>query len=218
MDKTRDWDAFCKLIKASDEVTAGKPRSREALALMFTGLSAYTLDQVREAVSEHIKASPFAVKPADIVRHLEGSAEERAALAWRTFILALDRYAYYDSVRFPHPAYHYVIRQYGGWQAMSMEWHELTSRELEFRAPEWKRLFEVGMRVASWCDELGKVRVPTYLAGYYETHNRSIGGKHIPNVLEVATGRRIKCASLDSGRPANIIPLPNLKTGTEGRA
>ena len=214
MDKTKDWDAFCMLIKASDEVTAGKARSREALALMFTGLSAYTLDQVRDAVSEHIKASPFAVKPADIVRHLEGSAEERAALAWRTFIIALDRYAYYDSVRFPHPAYHYVVQQYGGWRAMSLEWHDFTTRDLEFRAAEWKRLFEVGMRKASWDDEADKVKVPAYLVGHYEHHNRSIGGKTIPAVIEIATGERISQSVLEIGNVGNIVQLSRGQTGT----
>lgn len=218
MDKGADWKSFCELIRAADEVTAGKARTREGLTLMFEALKLYSLAQVSEAISGHIKKSPYAVKPADVIRYLDGSPEELASLAWREFINALDRYAYYDSVRFPHPAYHYAVQQYGGWQSISREWHDLTSKELEFRAPEFKRLFEVGLRKASWDGDSGTVRVPAYLVGYYESHNRSIGGKNIPDVIEIATGERISRKALTGGEEENIIQLPQFKTGTEDNA
>ena len=209
MTESQDWQAFCDIIRASDEVTAGRTRNVLALGMMFRVLERYSLADIARAVDEHIRRNKFAVTPADIIQTLEGDSADRAAVAWTSFLRALDRYGYYDSVRFPEPAYHYVVQQLGGWERLSHEWHDLTERDLQFRRSEWCRLYEVGLRVASWNGDPGKVAVPRYLCGYYERDNREGGYlDFIPEVVEVATGNRIDRNALESPVPDNIIALP----------
>lgn len=209
MTESRDWQAFCDIIRASDEVTAGKTRNVLALGMMFRVLERYSLEDIVKAVDEHIRTNKFAVTPADIIRHLDGSPDDKSTAAWRTFLRTMERYGYYDSVRFPDPAFHYVVEQLGGWERIGHEWHQLTEREIEFRRKEWVHLYEIGLRVASWGGETGKVSVPKYLCGFYERDNREGGHlDFIPDVVDVATGNRIDRHALESQAPDNIIALP----------
>lgn len=129
MDEIRDWPEFLNVLKAADEVAGCKVRSEAALTLMFEALSQYSLDDIKRAVAAHIQTSPFAIKPADIVKYLSGSAEDRSVYAWRVFVQALGRYGYYDSVAFPDPAYHFAIIRLGGWEKVSQEYGQLSERE-----------------------------------------------------------------------------------------
>ena len=188
MDKG-DWKEFCAVVQAADEVTAGKPRSERALRLMFVVLERYGIDEIRRAVSGHVRRNKFAVTPADIVQALSGSLEERSAVAWRTFVNALDRHGYYDSVRFPDPAYHYAVMQLGGWERVSRDFGELSEKELHFRAAEWRKLYEIGMRVAAWRETPGKTAVPERLTGFYERDNRERGYlADIPAPIQIQPG------------------------------
>lgn len=168
MDKKQDWGRFCNLIRAADEITVGKPRSEAALSLMFEALGRHSFGAVKGAVSRHVETCKFAVTPADIARQIEGAPEERSLAAWRCFLRAVERHGYYDSVRFPGPAYHYAIGQLGGWERLCEELHGLTDREVQFRAKDWRQLYETGLRVASWDGGDGKVKVPGHLPGSFE--------------------------------------------------
>ena len=184
-----DWGAFSALIRTADELTLGKPRSGEAIGLLFQVLLDYELADVRNAVSQHMKESKFAVTPSDIISRIDGDKEDLSAVAWRLFLRAIDRWGYYDSVRFPDPAYHYVIEQLGGWLKLSTDYHELTDKEIEFRRKEWVRLYEIGLRVASWNNEPGKVMVPGILHGFHELNNSTLGRLDmLSRVISISTG------------------------------
>ncbi len=203
-----DWGPFCKLLKAADELTAGKPRSGEAVGLMFRILEEFTIDEVSKAIKEHIRTCKFAVQPADIFRILQGSAEEKSTVAWRVFLRALDRFGYYTSVRFPDPAYHYAIEHLGGWIRLGESWHILSEKEIEFRGREWRRLYEIGLRVASWTGEDGRLCVPPYFPGYHEWHNKSGGYlEHVPPVVDISDGSLIFPAALSEGSKSGISYL-----------
>jgi hypothetical protein len=195
--KDLDWKKFCGLIRAADEVTAGKPRSEAALGLMFKALERHDFAAVARAVAMHVDASRFAVTPADITRLIEGSPEERSQAAWRLFLRAVDRHGFYDSVRFPDPAYHYAVMQLGGWERVCEEFHGLTDKELQFRAKDWRQLYETGERVASWDGEQGKAEVPKYLEGFFERGNLEGGHSgHLPDVLDAETGEKLSREAL----------------------
>lgn len=216
MREDHDWKGFCELIRASDEITAGKPRSAAALGMMFKVLENYSLEDISRAVSAHVRACKFAVMPADIVRQIDGSPEEKAAVAWREFLRALDRYGYYDSVQFPDPAFHYAIIQLGGWERIGLDWHSLTPRETEFRGKEFRQLYETGMRVASWTSEPGKTRVPRYLRGFYENDNSGKGYvQHIPAIINVMNGEKTRQQALQEPHSdgSNVIGLFQLFDG-----
>lgn len=184
MTKDKHWKAFCLLIQGADEALAAKPRSELALGMMFRILQRYDFKVVQEAVEEHMRQGDFVVKPADIIRYIDGTAADRAALAWRMVVRAMQRLGHYDSVRFPLPAYHYAIEQMGGWQGLCQR---LTDEELHFREKDFARFFEIGERVASWDHEPGKVHVLPYLVGFYEADNRA-RGYALPAVKDAETG------------------------------
>jgi hypothetical protein len=192
MTKTEDWGKFCALVRAADETISARPRSEPAMALMFEALLAFDIADVARAVSHHVRKSPYPVKPSDVASFLEGSPEERSQAAWRTFLRAVGRYGYYDSVRFPDPAYHYAIQELGGWERLCEELHCLTDREAQFRAREFRQPYETGLRVASWDGAPGKVRVPQYLWGFFERDNREqrrLG--FVPEAVDVLTGEKL---------------------------
>jgi hypothetical protein len=212
--KNRDWKVFCNLIHAADEVTVGKPRSEAALALMFEALKGHTLDEIKDAVSKHISVTKFAITPADITRLISGSPEEKSAVAWQTFLRAFDRYSFYDSVRFPDPAYHYAIQQLGGWERLCEDLQGLSDRELQFRAKDWRQLYEIGLRRASWGGEPGKIAVPQYLWGFFERDNREKHlEKFIPEVIDIETGEKVNRFAL-TAEPEIIHVLADI-IGTE---
>ena len=197
-----DWGAFSALIKTSDELTLGKPRSSEAIALFFNILQGRKLEDIRRAVSQHMTESKFTVTPADIMTRIDGSKEDLAVLGWRMFLKAWERYGIYASVRFPHPAYHYAIEQYGGWVKLLTEWRDLQEEELHFRAKEWQRLYGIGLKCASWGPEHGKVRVLPYLAGLYEIRNVAGGYPgYLPEVVAVDTGEMLNREALAASAP-----------------
>lgn len=192
-----------KMGQASEITAAGKPMSRGAAELMY-GLLRQDLshEQVSAGITGHLNSTGGRFMPtiADIRKQVGGTEEERGLLAWRFFRRIFERWSLYDSVKFPHPAYHYAIEQLGGWTRIGREWHDFTEKEMEFRSKDFIRLYLVGERVASWHTEDGKVRVRPYLAGSIELENISRGFVHyaIPDVIDVATGKKIERRELPS--------------------
>ena len=216
----QDWTQFYQLAEMIARVCFVQRKDREQweeqVEFLFEMLEEFEFEDVKNAMRQHVKTQKFFPTPADITRLIAGSAEERSILAWRCFLQSLDRYGYYDSVRFPDSAYHYVVQRLGGWERLSHEWRDLTEKELQFRRPQWRELYEIGLRVASWGGETGKVSVPKYLCGFYERDNREGGHlDFIPDVIEVETGNRIDRHALDGPAPDNIIALPVFGNGTE---
>ena len=159
----------------------------------------YRIEQVKQAVEAHLHGSEgrYFPTPSHLISQIQGSSIECANYAWRVFLKALDKYGYYDSVRFPEPAYHYVISLLGGWMAVSEDYRDLDEHELAFRRPEFVSLYQRGERVATFGREHGKEQVAPYLLGAYERDNAAAGyTDYIPKVVEIATGRKVKQSEL----------------------
>ncbi|GHV53287.1 hypothetical protein FACS1894216_11010 [Synergistales bacterium] len=110
-----DWRDFCSLIHLADDAAKNTKRDEKTVAFMFEVLMPYEFKGIRRAVIEYIREDKFAVAPSDIIRRIDGTPAEQSLAAWRLFLYTLERYGYYDSVRFPSPAYHFVIKCLGGW-------------------------------------------------------------------------------------------------------
>lgn len=187
---------FVAMMSYAAEMTAGgKPMSEGAARLMYGLLREdLTQDEIKAGILAHLKTSNGRFMPtiADIRKLAKGSDDERGLLAWRFMKQAYERYGFYDSVRFPNPAYHYAIEQLGGWARVGKDWHELTEKEMEFRSKDFIRLYLVGERVASFYSQNGKVRVRPYLAGNIEIENHARGyADKLPEVIDVETGRKV---------------------------
>lgn len=201
MNKSTDWGAFCDMMQAAAKVTRTNPPDAAGLTLFFDLLAEFSLEQIQGALVAHFKGpeGKFFPTPSHLISQIQGSSTERANYAWRVFLKALDKYGYYDSVRFPEPAYHYVISLLGGWMAVSEDYRDLDEHELAFRRPEFVSLYQRGERVATFGREHGKEQVAPYLLGAYERDNAAAGHTdYIPKVVEIATGRRVAQARLNA--------------------
>lgn len=106
----------------------------------------------------------------------------------------------YESVRFPTPAYHFAIRELGGWERLVAMVNEMTDKELEFFGQKFAKLYSMGERCASWKAAPGREAVPPYFPGSFERENRTRGFlDHIPAPVDALTGRKLDRAALGSG-------------------
>lgn len=201
-----DWKMFMELVQAVDETTCGKPRSENAMKIMFSALMPFDLEQVRKALMQFAVSQKLNVmaKPADIISALTGDSSERSAIAWREFLRVVQIYGYYDSVRFSHPAFHYVVEQLGGWERVSQEYMRMSESDLHFREKGFRELFELGLKHATWDN------VRPYLAGFYENDNRSKGlTEYAPPIIEASTGQKLdRLALMD--RVTSKAELPSV--------
>lgn len=113
-----DFDEFVQMLSAESEIRGAKPMSEGALLLWWQRLSRFELGQVRRALERHAadaERGRFMPQPADLIWFLEGSATDKAAVAWGKAIDAASRVGAYTDVVFDDPVIHAVIEDLGGW-------------------------------------------------------------------------------------------------------
>lgn len=116
--REEDFDSFVQLLAAEAEIRSSKPLSEGALLLWWQRLARFDLAQIRRALERHADDSErgrFMPQPADLIRFLEGSATDRAMLAWGKAIDAASRVGAYTDVVFDDAAIHAAIEDMGGW-------------------------------------------------------------------------------------------------------
>ena len=112
-----DRAAFAQLIT---EVLAyyRQDASRFVLDLWWNACRGFELEQLRQAIQRHCtdaERGQFAPKVADVAKMLQGTATDRAALAWGKVLGAMSSVGAYQDVVFDDPAIHAVIEDLGGW-------------------------------------------------------------------------------------------------------
>jgi hypothetical protein len=110
--------------------------SKPMLDIWVAAMRPYPLGEIQRALSWHTthgEAGQFMPKPADIVRHIQGSAADHAMLAWSKTHDAIRLVGPWASPVFDDPLIHVVIRDLGGWIALNA----VTSEELPFREREF---------------------------------------------------------------------------------
>ena len=96
----------------------GKDCSKFMLSVWWQALNAFDLEQVQSSLQRHAtdaERGQFAPKVADIVRLLQGTTTDRAAMAWGKVHEAMGSVGAYTDVVFDDPAIHAVIEDLGGW-------------------------------------------------------------------------------------------------------
>lgn len=116
--KQSEKSEFAQLLT---EVMAyyGKDASPFTLSLWWDACCSVSFDQVKKALNAHAmdaERGVFAPKVADIVRALQGTASDRATLAWGKVLSAISAVGAYQDVVFDDPAIHAAITDCGGWQ------------------------------------------------------------------------------------------------------
>lgn len=96
----------------------GKDVSTFLLGVWWNACESFDMEQVAKALQKHAcdpERGQFAPKVADIVRGLQGTASDRAALAWGKVHEAMSAVGAYTDVVFDDAAIHAVVEDLGGW-------------------------------------------------------------------------------------------------------
>jgi len=99
----------------------GKDTSTFMLDLWWQACQGFDLEQVKKALNTHAmdaERGVFAPKVADLVRVLQGTTTDRAALAWGKVLGAMGSVGAYQDVIFDDAAIHAAIMDCGGWTKM----------------------------------------------------------------------------------------------------
>jgi hypothetical protein len=95
-----------------------QPATEFTLSVWWTACQPFDLEQVQKAMTIHVMSpdgGQFLPKVADVVKVLQGTATDRAALAWGKVHEAMGSVGAYTDVVFDDPAIHAVIEDLGGW-------------------------------------------------------------------------------------------------------
>ncbi len=143
-------------------------------------LKDFDFQEIKRAFRYHMTnpdGGQFMPKPSDIIRIIQGSAEEKALAAWTHVEKAIRSIGCYDSVSFDDPQIHAVIEDMGGW--IHLCGSKLT--EMPYRANEFKKRYQ--RHLISQCDPVYSVS-----PGIIEHHNRQLG-------LAAPEPKKITCAN-----------------------
>jgi len=158
-----DREAFAMALIAASEVYRQEV-SQQAIALWWQTLEPYPLAAVQAAVALHIKTSRFMPTPADLLAIIEGSPQDKAEAAWQKVLQAAQEHGQSRSVAFDDPLIPACVLAMGGFARICM----CNIKDLHWLKREWMPLYQTySIRPPD--------RMPRYLPGLNETHNKSMG-------------------------------------------
>lgn len=179
-----DKPAFIQILKSVHDFY-GSDMSTFSVGIWWKACSCYPLERVSKAFDKHLldtKSGQFMPKPADIVRALQGTHEDRSMIAWGKVFDAIQRVGQYQSVVFDDPAIHAVITDMGGWSKLcATEMDELPfvqKRFCDFHAAYGRS---------------GEFEYPRIVYGSHDTHNARLGmePRNITLVGDIETARLV---------------------------
>lgn len=99
----------------------GKDCSKFTMQVWWEACKSFDFEQLSKAMQRHAtdpERGQFAPRVADIVRVLQGTTTDRAAIAWGKVHEAMSSVGAYSDVVFDDPAIHAVVEDMGGWPKM----------------------------------------------------------------------------------------------------
>lgn len=136
--KPEEFEAFEQTIRGVYNFY-GKPCSKFALDVWWQALRQFDLAAVSQALGRHClnpDTGQFLPRPADLMRMLGGSTQDRALVALAKVDRAVRTVGTYRTVVFDDPLIHRVIEDMGGWVALGTktddEW-PFVGKEFENR-------------------------------------------------------------------------------------
>lgn len=131
---------FSELLSGISEMYGQSP-SPAVFEIWFNTLKRFDFESISMAFSIHIQDpdhGKFMPRPADIVRVIEGSAQDSAFRAWTKFEKALGMIGTYETVVFDDPIIHRIIQDMGGWTRQG----QVTEKELPYVKNEFIRRYQ----------------------------------------------------------------------------
>ena len=165
---------FGKLMTCTGELY-GRAISKPLTKLYWQALLKFDLTAIRQAFDAHVKnteTGQYFPKPADLIRILEGSGDDKAMAAWAKVLKAIQSVGAYSSIVFDDVLIHATLEQMGGWIKLC----RYNCHDLQFRANEFQKFYSAALRQTP-------EHYPNYFAGITEAANSSNGYKAPPPVL-----------------------------------
>lgn len=186
--KDSDFEAFAEVWEACFE---NYPRSQtptaRAVNMAFDVLERFELRQITRALTAHLsdpQQGQFAPKPADVVRHIEGTPDDAAMEAWHKVDQALRRVGYGPALVFDDPKIHQVLTEMGGFA----QFGRATEQDMQFLRN-------------TFCKRYASLRAPSdyppAIAGWHTDGERIFIGDpgRCQRVLESGNDRPVALAS-----------------------
>lgn len=145
----------------------GKTISELLTELYWQSLKCFDLQDVVLAIESHIHnpdCGQYFPKPADLVRFINGTGENKALQAWAKVEKAIVHIGAYQSIVFDDPLIHAVLEDMGGWIKLCAT----PTKEMYFRANEFQKRY---MMFVNKPPE----RYPKYCCGFIESVNAKNG-------------------------------------------
>lgn len=167
----------------------GKDLSAFALDVWWSALRNYDLQAITQAFNRWLSnpdQGQFPPKPADVIKMLAGSTQDKAFAAWAKVDRAVRSVGAYASVAFDDPIIHRVIHDMGGWVGLGQK----SEDEWPFVARNFENMYR---------GYAARGEVPDYpqvLLGIAEAYNGSNGFKSDPPRL---IGDRLKALAVMEG-------------------
>lgn len=174
----------------------GKALSEGSMLLYRQGLQGYEIEQIEKAIGIHVQnpdSGQWMPKIADIVRMIEGTTQDAAAIAWAKVMRAVGSVGQYQSLAFDDPIIHLVIGDLGSWPSLC----QTSEEELPFLA----KRFEISYRAYKRRSDDIPVH-PRYLVGVSEMQNAGQGFRSDPPRLvgDQEKARRVMLGGTDKAR------------------
>lgn len=170
MKNRSDSFRFAKALVALAEYY-GRDLSEVVIDLYRQGLQSYDIDAIERAIGAHLQnpdTGQWMPKIADIVRMIEGTTQDAAALAWAKVMRAVGSVGQYQSLAFDDVVIHLAVDDLGGWPKLC----QTTEEELPFLAKRFETQYRAYRRRG---DDLPPH--PRYLVGVSEMSNVAAGHK-----------------------------------------
>lgn len=195
--RQEDSERFGLCLLACSEMY-GREVGEAAAGVWWKVLEQYDIEAVEAAFSIHLAdpdSGQFMPKPADIVRRMSGTTQDAALRAWAQVDRALRQVGPWQSVVFDDPVTMAVLRDMGGWTALSEksddEW-PFVAREFENRYRGYKQRGETPEH-------------PRRLVGFAEAGNMREGRAIAPPVLIGDPARAAHVLAAGTDKPALSI-------------
>jgi len=130
--------------------------------IYWSVLKKHTDEEIQEAFTKAIHACKFFPKPAELLEFIEGSPEDRIAIAYIQLRKACESIGAYESVIFSDPGLETIIEAWGGWEEVC----HLPLEEWQYRQKQFRDLYRVSMDIK---------REPKKFTGRHEYVNRLNG-------------------------------------------
>lgn len=182
--KETEKQAFSKLL---GDVMAfyRQDVSKFAMDVWWQACTDVDLETIGKALTQHAmdpERGQFAPKPADIVRLLQGTQQDRSLIAWGKVIDAIQRVGAYESVCFDDGVIHATLEDLGGWVKVCRgEMDELSYLQKRFTDSYKAYARRPGMTY------------PARLIGEHELSNKTHGFKYEQTALigDPATAKNV---------------------------